>query len=1335
MPAFRHALRRHCVLGPITLGLLVAVGCSSDPSSSGLEPSVSSVRPAPAPDSASSVEPATAFVTSFDDALGTPTFLRAARSEVVRRRTTSPEQAARAHLEALASRYRLPRKALDAAVVTQVSDSGKNGVIVVLRQRIGGVDVVERDAKVLLDENLSLVAIGGALHPAAFAHSKLGRFALGAEEAAARAFDALYPPSGSSPPTRFVAADSRADGDDAFVLAGGGSADRVRLLRPMRAKRVYFPAGERLVPAYAVEIIAEVSGPSGQDDDAYALVVAADDGRILRRRSLVHHAAYTYRVYADASGRHTPMDGPIANLTPHPTGLADKASVSFVPPNLVTIDGFNATQDPWLPAGATETRGNNVDAYTDDAEDGFSAGDLRASVTAPGTFERTFDVSLEPTASTDQKMAAVTNAFFVTNWLHDDWYDVGFDEASGNAQASNYGRGGSEGDPLLVQVQDSAAAGKRNNANAMTPADGSSPRLQFYLWDGPSEASLTVTPGGPFAAGGAVFGQQAFTLEKKIVLANGAGGATTACGPISAATDRIVLVDRGGCTYEAKAKNAQDAGAAGVIIANNTAGEIAPMTDDPVVTGVTIPVLSISQAAGTTIKAELQANATVAAKMHRTSSPARESALDAALIAHEWGHYLHHRLVRCSTEQCDAESEGWADFIALHMSLRPGDDLGGTFAIAQYSTPALSSDVAYFGLRRFPYSVDLTKNALTFKHITNGVALPDTPMNSRAGGVNAEVHNAGEVWASMLWEAYVALQRRAGAPAPAYSFDEARKRMASYVVGGMKLAPANPTYTEQRDALLAAAFARDAADGHALAEGFARRGAGSCAVSPARDSSAFEGVVESFELKADAAIASIVIDDAVLSCDTDGIIDAGETGRAVVRITNRGAAALVGAELVVTTPLAGVTFPKGATVAVPAIAPFTTLDVPVVIALAASVTGQQRLDVSFTLTTPGACSASVSATASARANVDEKSASSATDDVEASTTTWTATDLDASSLASTIWKRVETAPIARAWHADDYPAPSDTALVSPAFDVGAAGSFTVTFSHRYRFESADGVHYDGAVVEVSPDDGATWVDASTLATPGYGGDIGDPTGGATNSLAGRRGYVAESAGWPARTTETLDFGTALAGKRVKIRFRVATDDAAGAPGWEIDDIHVTGAQSTPFTAIVDDDGVCTNIPKANAGPDQTVTSGATVRLDGSGSAATRDAGTLAFAWKQTAGPTVTLSAETSVAATFTAPAVTAKEKLTFELSVRDGLASATDTVDVVVEPNAKGPDDTSDGGGVGSGDAGSTGPEANGTQGGGCRSAGGPGSKGSGLGASALALALATLIGRRRRSK
>ena len=134
-----------------------------------------------------------------------------------------------------------------------------------------------------------------------------------------------------------------------------------------------------------------------------------------------------------------------------------------------------------------------------------------------------------------------------------------------------------------------------------------------------------------------------------------------------------------------------------------------------------------------------------------------------------------------------------------------------------------------------PYSVNFTKNAYTFKHITDGVALPAVP--TLPGGPNSEVHNAGEIWTTMLWEGYVALQK---ARVPRESFDDVRRRMADYVVAGLKMAPPDATYTEQRDAILSAAAAArhhadddvnshdprpGAADLLALATAFARRGA------------------------------------------------------------------------------------------------------------------------------------------------------------------------------------------------------------------------------------------------------------------------------------------------------------------------------------------------------------------------------------------------------------------------------------------------------------------------------------------------------------------------------
>ena len=114
----------------------------------------------------------------------------------------------------------------------------------------------------------------------------------------------------------------------------------------------------------------------------------------------------------------------------------------------------------------------------------------------------------------------------------------------------------------------------------------------------------------------------------------------------------------------------------------------------------------------------------------KLDGPGRDGSLDNMIVAHEWGHYFHHRLTDCTTVQCGAMSEGWGDFLAVHTALREGDNLDGTFAAGIYGPRSLG-DSAYFGIRRFPYSVDFTKNGLTFKHIQNGVPLPSTPINNR----------------------------------------------------------------------------------------------------------------------------------------------------------------------------------------------------------------------------------------------------------------------------------------------------------------------------------------------------------------------------------------------------------------------------------------------------------------------------------------------------------------------------------------------------------------------------------------------------------------------------
>src|SRR5262249_2268823 len=134
-------------------------------------------------------------------------------------------------------------------------------------------------------------------------------------------------------------------------------------------------------------------------------------------------------------------------------------------------------------------------------------------------------------------------------------YDAGFDERARNPQVDNYGRGGIGNDPILAESQDYEGS---DNANAETPSDGQSPRIQMYLWH-PVEGRVIVQPPS---------GDH--TVEGALRRANDAGAAThTGCGALANgddARDQIVLVDGDGCDANAKATALLRLGARGMIL-------------------------------------------------------------------------------------------------------------------------------------------------------------------------------------------------------------------------------------------------------------------------------------------------------------------------------------------------------------------------------------------------------------------------------------------------------------------------------------------------------------------------------------------------------------------------------------------------------------------------------------------------------------------------------------------------------------------------------------------------------------------------------------------------
>jgi hypothetical protein len=78
------------------------------------------------------------------------------------------------------------------------------------------------------------------------------------------------------------------------------------------------------------------------------------------------------------------------------------------------------------------------------------------------------------------------------------------------------------------------------------------------------------------------------------------------------------LLDRGTCTFVVKAKAAQDAGAIGVIVGNNATG-LPPNPMGGTDASIVIPVVGISQADATTLKANLASGVNVTVKLHPTA--------------------------------------------------------------------------------------------------------------------------------------------------------------------------------------------------------------------------------------------------------------------------------------------------------------------------------------------------------------------------------------------------------------------------------------------------------------------------------------------------------------------------------------------------------------------------------------------------------------------------------------------------------------------------------------------------------------------------------------------
>src|SRR5262249_14717634 len=148
------------------------------------------------------------------------------------------------------------------------------------------------------------------------------------------------------------------------------------------------------------------------------------------------------------------------------------------------------------------------------------------------------------------------------------------------------------------------------------------------------------------------------------------------------------------------------------------------------------------------------------------------------------------------------------------------------------------------------------------------------------------------------------------------------------------------------------------------------------------------------------------------------------------------------------------------------------------------------------------------------------------------------------------WAHIRKTGLDGLWNGDDLGAASDVNLTSPPLNASATDPVVLTSKHAYSFEADATNAFDGGMIEFSTDGGMTWADVSTVVAPGYTGTLFATSG---NPLGGRQAFTGKNAAFPNFDSVSLDFGTALNGKTFQIRFRIGTDAAASAPGWQIDD--------------------------------------------------------------------------------------------------------------------------------------------------------------------------------------
>ncbi|WP_282630580.1 M36 family metallopeptidase [Empedobacter sedimenti] len=426
-------------------------------------------------------------------------------------------------------------------------------------------------------------------------------------------------------------------------------------------------------------------------------------------------------------------------------------------------------------------------------------------------------MSYDPLQYTD---AAATQMFYSMNSIHDILYYHGVNPKAGSFQMN-------EGDKKRVIGFSTSGLGEfvkvKNNAiMAYSPLFARNPVTMFFTFETLKEGGgVLEIEEGPLkgiykgALGnntGFVYGKSPVVKGEFVLVNDGKGDVNDGCEVITNGEQlkgKVVLVNRGSCTFGDKVNHVKEFNPLGIIMLNNATGEFTGSFDisNP---DLSIPVTGISKDIGDKIKSALENKETIKGVLpaNNLNIKVRDSGFDSQVLLHEYTHAVSVRLTDGMIGGEEGMGEGWSDYVALNLTQQAFHTAKDQINMGEYAFDGA-------GLRELPYTTDMKVNPHTYDKL------------KEIGAGEGKMHPTGYVWALMLWEMHWKLIEKYGFN-PDFKSNTGGNNMAlDLVIEGLKIQKANPGFVDGRDGILMADVVLNGGENQCLIwEAFAKRGLG-----------------------------------------------------------------------------------------------------------------------------------------------------------------------------------------------------------------------------------------------------------------------------------------------------------------------------------------------------------------------------------------------------------------------------------------------------------------------------------------------------------------------------